>query len=86
MDSSSIIQEIQKIASASVPVTVYTNYDGSIKSIDYQKIWKEGSTKPVEKKTKKGVQIDYVEDYKTIELKSDIVKKIDSYIATLLNV
>lgn len=83
MQSEKIVKEMQKIAGENLPIRVIIDADGNIQTVEYDKVWKEGSTTPVEKKTKKGVVIDYKEDYKEVKLSKSDIKKLDEYIAGL---
>lgn len=82
-----IIEKIQKITGdKKVPVFIMTAPDGKT-TVKYEKEWKEGGTKAVEKTTGKGknakTTIEYKEDYKTVKLTAAEVKKLDEYIAEL---
>jgi len=79
MDDNTIIEEIQKLTGKNVPVSISRNPDRSLNSIEYQKEWQEGGTKPV--KNRKGVVVDYKPDYKKVSLTKDDAKKLDAYIA-----
>lgn len=85
MDSNDIFSEIQKLTGKTVPLSIERNPDGSVAKIEYQKEWREGGVKSVEKTTGKGKHavktIEYEEDYKDVKLTADEVKKLDAYIA-----
>lgn len=82
---SELIAEINKLTNKNVPFGIVTSPDGRVVTIQYEKEWKEGGTKAVEKTIGKGknaiTTIEYEEDYKTVKLTADEVKKLDAYIA-----
>lgn len=71
------IKEIYGLVKKEFPITIVSNLDGSIKSVEYKTEWKSGSTEAVENEDG---TIDYVEKYTEESLTKAEIKVVENWV------